>query len=411
MIIELKEYGRQLGVELTAGQAQALQRSRAVTVSPSFEFPGAWDLRAAQYVGVVVADEVELRIQPKIDFGRLLFLVTYARDEGAWTSEVVDLVVQDDLVASMGFALAHHAEAAMARGVLQGYVTVEEALPGLRGRFREADQLRRHFGILVPVEVTYDDYTIDIRENRLLLAASERLLALPTLSASLRRRLRHLVVRLDGVGPLRREDLVCDVNFTRLNERYCPAVRLSQAVLLGASLEFGVGRRPGVAFLFDMNRVFEDFVTSTLTSELECIGGRVEPQASRALDRGGAIEIKPDLVWWSRGVCRAVVDIKYKATRVDEVPNADVYQVMAYCLGFDVRPGFLIYATGNEEPGHYGIVHSDLEVVVTALDISGQPGAILASVKAMAEIIAGRTSTQPVEVAGGPRLVESAVGS
>jgi 5-methylcytosine-specific restriction enzyme subunit McrC len=157
-------------------------------------------------------------------------------------------------------------------------------------------------------------------------------------------------------------------------------------------LEFEVGERQGVAFLFDMNRVFEDFVSATLRRELERIGGRTECQAVHALDQRGDIDIKPDLVWWSEGACRAVIDIKYKATSVDEVPNADMYQVMAYCLGFDVRPGFLVYAAGNERPGHHKVLHSDIEIVITALDVSGQPNTILESVRAVADHIARRTS-------------------
>jgi 5-methylcytosine-specific restriction enzyme subunit McrC len=368
-----------------------------VTVTPSVEQPGAWSVRAAQHVGVIIVDEeLEVRIRPKVPIDRLLFLVAFARDERIWRTDIVDLIVKDDLVASMGWAFAQHAEAALARGVLQSYVRFEEALQGVRGRLREGDQLRRHFGLLLPVEVAYDDYTVDIIENRLLMAACRRLLMLPGLPSIVRARLRHLTGRLDGVGEVERHQILQGgVQFTRLNERYRPAVRLAQAILMGTSLEQDLGAHQGVAFLFDMNRVFEDFVTETLGRTLERIGGRTDAQYPGFLDEREAIEIKPDLVWWQGGKCRAVIDAKYKATRVDEVPNADVYQAMAYSLALDVRPAFLIYAASNESPGEHVVVHSDLRVVVAALDISGAPAKILASVDAVASEIAGRTRAGP----------------
>jgi 5-methylcytosine-specific restriction enzyme subunit McrC len=42
---------------------------------------------------------------------------------------------------------------------------------GLRGRIDMGRQLSRRCGLLLPVEVTYDDYTIDVLENQLLLGA------------------------------------------------------------------------------------------------------------------------------------------------------------------------------------------------------------------------------------------------
>ena len=64
---------------------------------------------------------------------------------------------------------------AMRRGLLMDYVEREEALPTIRGRVRFADQLRRHYGLPLPMEVRYDDYTLDTEANRLLKAALRRI--------------------------------------------------------------------------------------------------------------------------------------------------------------------------------------------------------------------------------------------
>ena len=98
-----------------------------------------------------------------------------ANDSRGWRDDDPAFQEADNLVEALVRAYLRHAERALARGLLQGYQSVEDAQPGIRGRVREADQLRRRFGLPLPVEVRYDDYTTDIDENRLLRAAARRL--------------------------------------------------------------------------------------------------------------------------------------------------------------------------------------------------------------------------------------------
>lgn len=69
---------------------------------------------------------------------------------------------------AVAYAFARQAERATEQGLLQGYRTVEEALPVVRGRIREVDQMRRHFGLPVPIAVRFDEFTVDVAENQLL---------------------------------------------------------------------------------------------------------------------------------------------------------------------------------------------------------------------------------------------------
>ena len=75
----------------------------------------------------------------------------------------------------LALALASQARRAFSRGLLHGYRTEEEALHTVRGRIRFDEQIRRRFGVPLPVEVRYDEFTDDILENRLVMAAAHRL--------------------------------------------------------------------------------------------------------------------------------------------------------------------------------------------------------------------------------------------
>ena len=74
-------------------------------------------------------------------------------------------------------------------GLLQGYRTEEGSQLVMRGRLRESEQLRRRAGMAVPLELRYDEYDVDIAENRILRAAAERLLRVGRVPVPITRRL------------------------------------------------------------------------------------------------------------------------------------------------------------------------------------------------------------------------------
>jgi len=387
--IELAEHQTLGSVALTTAEAARLQGTPALTLTPSAGGAELWDLRAAQYVGVIQADGLEVRIRPKIPVGRLLFLLGYAADPTGWKDLPADFAAQEDLVGAVALALLHHAERALAAGLLQGYVTQDDALTTLRGRLREADQLRRRFGLPVPVEVRVDDYTPDILENQMLKAAAHRMLRRRDLSVIARRGLRRLVHRLSSVSELAPSRLLPPVRFTRLNQRYQPAVRLAELILASRSLDIEVGAHAGITFLFDMNRVFENFVTAAMQA-----GGQVQAQWHGSLDEQGNVPIRPDLTWWTGWDCRAVADVKYKLAS-GSTPNADIYQMLAYCLALGVPHGYLICAAADEKPRSHAIRNTDVDVIVKTLDLTAEPAQLLEEAEHLRHEIESGSSLAP----------------
>ena len=385
--LELSEYGALEAADLSLAEVVALAATRAVEVAPSLE-PGRWKLRAAQRVGVVQVGATELWVHPKVPVNRLLYLLGYARDQRGWRDDDPGFQSMAGLVPAMAVSFAALAQRALAQGVLQGYQEEEQSLLVLRGRLREGDQVRRRPGLALPLEVRYDDFTVDIAENRLLLSAARRLLRLPGVPSRVRAALLHLTTRLADVTALTPGDTLPAVRRSRLNDRYQPALRLAGLILQGHSIEMVVGGVRASGFLFDMNRIFEDFLTAVLREELAAHGGVVRGQFRAALDEAGQVPIRPDITWWQGGRCLAVVDAKYKALRPTEFPNTDLYQMLAYCKVLKLPRGHLVYAAGNEQPRTHAIRNADVEVVVHALDLAKEPSALAHDVRQLANEIA-----------------------
>jgi 5-methylcytosine-specific restriction enzyme subunit McrC len=76
----------------------------------------------------------------------------------------------------------------------------------------------------------------------------------------------------------------------------------------------------------------------------------VHDQDRHYLDQAAKVTLRPDIVWKIRGSPVAVVDAKYKSEKPVGYPNADLYQLLAYCTILGLRKGHLVYAKGNEEP-------------------------------------------------------------
>ena len=60
-----------------------------------------------------------------------------------------------------------------------------------------------------------------------------------------------------------------------------------------------------------------------------------------------------------------------KKVEVQHVPNADLYQLLAYVTALDLPGGLLVYAQGEAEPVVHEVRCSGKRLEVAALDLSG----------------------------------------
>jgi 5-methylcytosine-specific restriction enzyme subunit McrC len=82
-----------------------------------------------------------------------------------------------------------------------------------------------------------------------------------------------------------------------------------------------------------------------------------------------------------------VVDAKYKAEKPDGFPNADLYQMLAYCTVLQLPEGHLVYAKGNEPVGRHTVRGSGVEIRCHALYLTSSPTDLLQQVARLAQVI------------------------
>ncbi len=383
--LRLSEYGTSRGVRLSPPERDALLRTvPEITLTPVPGERDVYDVTPSSWVGIAALPGLTVQIDPKLSIERLLFLLGYGIGRRRWRWTSAEVQAHEGLLEAFVPLFCAAVRDAIAPGLLQGYRTEEAALVRVRGRIRVEEQIRMRYGVAPPIEVRYDEYTVDTPMNRVLKAAIERLGMLPIRTPAVRSQLRHLAgaFRLVASETFHRARLPT-FRYDRLSERYRPAVELALLVLRATSVELRAGRVAAPALLVDMNQVFEDFVVAALREKLgldrrrfpqNCDGRRLQ------LDALGRVVLRPDLSWWQGGRCVFVGDVKYKRLAPAGFAHADLYQVLAYCTAADLPGGLLIYAAGEGEAGAYEILHAGKRIDVVHLHLDGPPEAILSEV-------------------------------
>jgi 5-methylcytosine-specific restriction enzyme subunit McrC len=323
-------------------------------------------------VGIVNINGFVVRIDAKLDVNQLVFMIGFAR-RVSWDIAPVDLAAHGTFVPVLAEAFLQQANAAIRPGLLQGY--------------HDQEQLRRRFGIALPLLVRYDEYSVDIAENQLLLMACQRLLRIGTLNTKTTNRVRQLV---SSFGEVTSSGTAPRWQPTRLNERYQTALHLGQLIIDATSFSQHDGNIRTSGFLVNMAKVFEQFINATLTTALKPYGGVTKTQPPTFLDEAGGVRMEPDLVWKQGTVARAVVDAKYKAEKPSGFPYVDLYQLLAYCTALGLRHGDLIYAKGNETTRRHEIRNAGITIHCHTIDLTLRPSGLLGQIDNIAAIINSR---------------------
>ncbi|ASN22371.1 5-methylcytosine restriction system specificity protein McrC [Arthrobacter sp. YN] len=368
---------------------------------------GLYRIEPVGKVGSVRTASVQLEVRPKDRLGlsRLLFLLSYAGDQG-FRDHSVEAAEHPDLWSALSESLAQLADRALSRGVLQGYLTVEESLRTVKGRIRISDQISRRPGMMVPLEVSYDEFTEDIAENRILRAALERMGKVPGVRPDVLSRLRQLKGKLDAVTRLQSGAPLPSWRASRMNLRYHPVLRLSEVILRNASAEAGEGKQQTASFVVDMAKVFEEFVGTALRGAMSAHPGEMRLQygalLNEAVNDSDRLTVRPDAVHFLGGRPVVVYDSKYKAASdAGASLSADHYQLLAYCTALRVPTAWLVYA-GRGDVKLRRILNTDIDIVEYPLDLSLPPSEILAAVADLAEqswgevvrqVVAGRSAS------------------
>ena len=336
----MSESDRRLAETLSAGEG----RLRITELSNAVRFD------ASAWVGVVRLADLEVRIVPKLVGENLgiLRMLEYSSDLGALARlESARTLAADragSLVDLLALLLAEASLSIAKRGILSDYVTREAALPRMRGRLLAYEQATWHFGELQTLECRFDELETDVVENQLLAAglAIAKRVATDEQARRLAGRAHAIFSEVADASSVSYD--TPELEYTRRNSYYQAPHVIARMFLRNLAVNdlYSPGTGDSFAFLLDMNRLFEDFVTKLLTEAFACTDIRVRPQArDRTLIRDARTgrpyaAVIPDILLerMSGPPLRIPVDAKYKLYDERKIDQGDIYQVFFYAWAY-----------------------------------------------------------------------------
>ena len=317
------------------------------------------------YVGVISVGNLQIEILPKADRA-------IAEDEETWENNLLEMLKvvyklkvtlpsKANLLQRRSHVLdvflnhfLDEVENIMHIGLVKAYRRIEGNNPSLKGRLVMSKHIVKN---LIHKERFYVDYTTYDRNhifNRLLYKA---LRVIPDISVSnyTIHRAKTLIFEFPELDDLVvTETLFNRLSFDRKTEDYRDAMDIAKLILLNYMPSMTYNRSNNVmALMFDMNKLWEEYVYITLKRQLRSIDSKYTVVAQRRKEFwtsakvGGKI-VKPDIVVKYEDNCIAVLDTKWKCPKDGKPSDADLKQMFVYQDYWDTDKTALIYP-GNEE--------------------------------------------------------------
>ena len=334
---------------LTPRQAEVLREQQGTLPRGAVRW-GYKEVRFAQYCGVIGLGRDTIEVLPKI-YGkgdvpeagrrvllRMLYLARHMRISPVGAAGI-DLQRHHLL----DVFIRHFCEelfAQLRKGALLRYVHREDNLPVLRGRLLIDRQLKLNSGRPERLYCAFDELVEDNIYNQYIKCAL-KVVHGQARSLPAKRPATELLYRFDGVRDRRPEE--CrdwKLPERRDAKRFESVFRQCGWFLRGLGQDVRAGERESLSVLFNMNRLFEEFIVVKLRKETHSCGFRVRAQGpqrylTREADGADRFLMKPDITFLNpEGRVLAVLDTKWKVLDSDAdkygILQGDLYQMVAY---------------------------------------------------------------------------------
>jgi len=241
-------------------------------------------------------------------------------------------------------------------GLKADYLPREENQAFLKGKLLFNQQIKHNLTHQERFFVAYDEFIHNRPENRLI-KSTLRFLSTLAKSNDNQKRLREFIFTLDEIdfsNNIEQDFKCCKAD--RSMHRYHMALKWCRIFLKKESFTSFKGSELAYALMFDMNKVFENFVAHKIKNSLYFSGFSVEFQDQlHHLIEGPdkRFRLKPDIVLNRGDEPSIILDTKWKVVGQDrDISQADLYQMYAYGKKYGANTLILIYPSQGDQQLH-----------------------------------------------------------
>lgn len=368
-----------------------------------FKWSGHNAIKFRHFVGLISFDSVSIEILPKIfkpsnvsdqdseesftSFVKMLSYVVGFKEQDLEDEYKILRSNKDSLLDILILFFAISLKKAFKKGLYSRYESNNIVSEYLSGKILMEKQLSSIDQTKLFQETYIHTSNTDLMKY---LRTASNLFSKVVRSSSIKNELRRLSKYFDEVETVSIAKLKwMDFSFNRLNVQFENAFRQSKLIINGFSfLSSQESKLKGVSILFDMNRVFEDFITELFHRNLsvlfdeEPIPNFLPQTASQWLfPNSRRKKLKPDIQIISSRPDKdlvSIIDAKYKRLDGKNVAEenetdpimSDLYQMYAYSLKYGAENTVILYPSSETGRKYYDAFAPDRKFMVWGINLN-----------------------------------------
>jgi 5-methylcytosine-specific restriction enzyme subunit McrC len=360
---------------ISQSQAAQIGRLEASLTKPVFKW-GYHQLTPQQWVGYLEIPGLQIEILPKLDKlssdsnastirGNLLYMLLKAGEVPYRESDLASLSTERSSILECYITVFREKlMQELRRGLNHQYISQESNERFLKGKLVLSEHIRNNKFHKERFFIRYDEFSSENMVNRILKATILKLINLSN-SVNNVRGLRDLKNQFEGIdeSTFHISDFQ-NIKLSRLHQGYHAIIEMAKVFWQDEMPVLSSGDVRAFSLLFDMNKVYEQFIRNFLQEhEREIFGEDYVVLRKRhkkylfkdSQDRG-MFSLYPDILIQNRRdqSIHMIIDTKWKHLKVNErklgINQSDMYQMYGYAREYQCEHVVLLYPKfGMEE--------------------------------------------------------------
>ena len=331
-------------------------------------------VKVKQFVGVIKVGNQTIQILPKLlseknhtvdqnnseIIKNLLFMLKYTSKLDLKETDLVNLKKCEDIFEVIIYLFAKNLLELLKFDLVKNYELKKENLSCIKGKIQFTKHIKSNLLNKSKFYCEFDEFTSDNLLNQLFKSTICKLIKITKSNENYKLLVNCNIILSDiSLKHLKEKDLK-KIKFTRFNQCYKPSYNLAKLLLFGNSVELSSADINTTSLLFDMNKLFEEFITKFITKEFQEYEIKAQSQL-HLFENPRSFLLKPDILLINKNNSKIIIDTKYKLLQKEEnnnhnnVYSGDIYQMIAYSTRFfeseksDFKKLILLYPENKEK--------------------------------------------------------------
>ena len=323
---QLVDLGKRLASDKTWWGSEATNPDRTVIECRS-KGHGGTDIRVMNAVGIIVLEDLQIIVQPKIPAPHFHFLLAQT-DFFPRSHENIGAMKEDETLWKMVARWSIKAtKKVMQRTLLRGYEELEDELPTARGKIIPLPTATMYYTGKFRIQCQFEEFSHDTPINRVLKEAARIVCSAPIIDRALRMEALDLLAGMEDVGVYRESDIHAVLE--RSASYYRDALVWAKHVIRSTGRSLNHGESKAWCFLIRTPELIESGLRALLQTRM----GKERVKKHKKFLPDSTVSINPDLVFEGD---LAIGDVKYKLSGTGWQRN-DLFQLTAFSNGFWAR--------------------------------------------------------------------------